>query len=175
MLSKLLHLRPTGSAFLWLACVSTLLAQSSRAGALTGTVSDPSGAVVAGATVTLTNNDTGQVRMITTASDGTYRFALIPSGNYKVRFAATGFKVAEVPSVNHPQFGNPATTRNTPSTFGQITTTSTNPRLIQLALKYIFDERTTRGVFDAAGYALTFSKIPGRSGGAAPFNSLSFS
>jgi hypothetical protein len=39
---------------------------------------------------------------------------------------------------NHPQFGNPATSRNTPSAFGQISTTCTNPRLIQLALKYKF-------------------------------------
>jgi Carboxypeptidase regulatory-like domain len=99
MLSKLSHVRLTGVAFLWLACVATSLAQSSGTGALTGTVSDPSGAVVAGATVTLTNNNTGQVRMITTASDGTYRFALIPPGNYKVQFAASDFKVAEVPSV----------------------------------------------------------------------------
>ena len=40
--------------------------------------------------------------------------------------------------LNHAQFGNPAMARNTPSTFGQITTTSTNPRLIQFALKYLF-------------------------------------
>jgi hypothetical protein len=39
---------------------------------------------------------------------------------------------------NHAQFGNPALAVDTPSTFGQITTTLVNPRLIQFALKYIF-------------------------------------
>jgi len=76
-----------------------LLAQSSGTGALTGTVTDPSGAVVPNVTVTLTNNDTGQVRTITTGSDGTYRFPLIPPGTYRVRFMAAGFKLAEVPTV----------------------------------------------------------------------------
>ncbi|MBV8728933.1 MAG: carboxypeptidase regulatory-like domain-containing protein [Acidobacteriia bacterium] len=76
-----------------------LPAQSSGTGALTGTVTDPSSAVVPNVTVTLTNNDTGQVRTITTGADGAYRFALIPPGTYKVRFSAGGFKVAEVPSV----------------------------------------------------------------------------
>jgi hypothetical protein len=39
---------------------------------------------------------------------------------------------------NHPQFSNPAVAVSTAATFGQITTTSVNPRLIQFALKYVF-------------------------------------
>jgi hypothetical protein len=76
-----------------------LFAQSSGTGALTGTVTDPSGAVVPNVTVTLTSNETGQARTIVTGPDGAYRFSLIPPGTYKVKFAATGFKTEEVPSV----------------------------------------------------------------------------
>ena len=77
----------------------SLMAQSAGTGALTGTVTDPSGAAVPNLTVTLTSTDTGQVRTGVTGADGVYRFALLPPGTYKVRFSATGFKISEVPSV----------------------------------------------------------------------------
>lgn len=77
----------------------TVWAQSAGTGALTGTVTDPSGASVASATVTLTSNETSQARTTTTGSDGSYRFSLVPPGAYKVVIAAPGFKTAEVPAV----------------------------------------------------------------------------
>ena len=92
-------------SFLFLLVVVTLLsfqslsAQTAGTGALTGTVKDPSGAVIPSATVTLTSIDTGQARTTTTASDGSYRFSLLPPGNYKVGIEAGGFKPVQVPSV----------------------------------------------------------------------------
>ena len=101
-------MRPTHVPFLSLAfvlCLSTaavplLRAQSAGTGALTGTVSDPSGGVIPNVTVTMTSLDTAQVRSAATGSDGAYKFALLPPGSYRVRFTAMGFKTAEVPSVN---------------------------------------------------------------------------
>lgn len=68
-------------------------------GALTGTVTDPSGGVVPGAAVTLTSTDTNQVRATTSGADGGYKFALLAPGTYRVRFTATGFKTSEVSAV----------------------------------------------------------------------------
>jgi hypothetical protein len=76
------------------------MAQSAGTGALTGTVTDPSGASIANATVTLTSNATNQGRTTTTGTDGSYKFSLVPPGSYKVDFSATGFKISEVPAVN---------------------------------------------------------------------------
>ena len=77
----------------------SLLAQSAGTGALTGTISDPSGATVPNVTVTLTSSDTNQVRTVNTGADGGYKFALLPPGTYRVRFSAAGFKTAEVSAV----------------------------------------------------------------------------
>jgi len=79
--------------------VPSLMAQSSGTSALTGVVKDPSGASIPNVTVTLTSNATAQVRTATTGADGSYRFVLLPPGDYKVRFAAAGFKTAEVSSI----------------------------------------------------------------------------
>ena len=79
--------------------VPSLIAQSSGTSGLTGIVKDPSGASVPNVTVTLTSSATAQARTATTGADGSYRFTLLPPGNYKVKFAATGFKTAEVESI----------------------------------------------------------------------------
>jgi Carboxypeptidase regulatory-like domain len=84
---------------LFAAFVPAVLAQSSGTSALTGTVTDPSGAAIPNVTVTLTSNATGQTRTATTGTDGSYKFTLLQPGDYKVRFAASGFKTAEVASV----------------------------------------------------------------------------
>ena len=84
---------------LFVLLVPSLLAQTSSTAALTGTVTDATGAVIANATVTATNTGNGQVRTTTTGSDGVYRFTLLPPGSYSVKFEAAGFETSEVPSV----------------------------------------------------------------------------
>ncbi len=83
---------------LFATCIPCLMAQSAGTSALAGTVTDPSGAAIPNVAVTITSNATGQSRTSTTGSDGTYRFTLMPPGNYKVSFSASGFKTAEVGS-----------------------------------------------------------------------------
>ncbi len=78
---------------------SRVAAQSAGTGALTGTVTDQSGKSVPNATVTITNSGTNQERSTTTGADGVYKFSLLSPGTYRVRFAAAGFKSAEVSGV----------------------------------------------------------------------------
>ncbi len=69
-----------------------VLSQSRNTGEIRGTVADTSGAVVAGATVTLSNIDTGETKDFITNQDGIYDTVSTPAGNYKLTFAASGFK-----------------------------------------------------------------------------------
>ena len=62
---------------------------------IVGTVTDPSGAAVANAAVTITNNDTGVARNLPTNSDGQYVAPDLHIGRYTVRVTAAGFKAAE--------------------------------------------------------------------------------
>ncbi len=71
-----------------------------------GTVNDPQGNAVSGATVTLTSLATNTTRATTTASTGTYSFELVPAGDYRVEFEAPGFKKAVVTGV-HAEVGKP--------------------------------------------------------------------
>jgi hypothetical protein len=61
---------------------------------LKGTVLDRQGAVVPGATVTLTNPATGLTKTEQSSSEGTYLFPLLPVGTYKLEVTASGFEKA---------------------------------------------------------------------------------
>jgi hypothetical protein len=75
---------------------ASLYAQTADTGALTGTVTDATGAVVPSATVTAVNQGSGLERTTQTAADGHYSIGLLPPGAYRVRFSANGFKTAEL-------------------------------------------------------------------------------
>src|SRR5258706_5844545 len=66
------------------------------AGSISGVVTDPNGAVVSGASVTLSNALTGYTRTVTSDASGNYRFDNIPPNNYSLRVSATGFSATAV-------------------------------------------------------------------------------
>ena len=72
-------------------------AQSTIAsGGISGTVTDPSDAVVSGASVTITNKDTRQTLRFTSTSAGTFSSGGVTPGNYLVRVETKGFRTTEV-------------------------------------------------------------------------------
>jgi len=70
---------------------SHLLGQQGQA-SITGTVEDASGAVLAGASVTLTNKDTGVVTRATSNEAGRYSLLYVPVGRYTIQVEKEGFK-----------------------------------------------------------------------------------
>ncbi len=68
---------------------SNAFAQSTTS--LSGIVTDPSGAAVAGASIQLNNTDTSLRRDVKSSGDGSYNFVAVPPGTYKVTASASGF------------------------------------------------------------------------------------
>jgi hypothetical protein len=81
-----------------LACAVPVRAQYGT-GIILGTVTDPSGAVIPGATVEVRNNATNETRTYVTDEMGNYRFTALPSGTYTITAAAGGFRTATVGEV----------------------------------------------------------------------------
>ncbi len=85
-----------GSVLLGLAIAGQVLAQGGATGAISGTVLDPSGAVVSGADVHIINQDTGVASRATkTDSSGSFTATLLPVGNYTVSVVSPGFQEAK--------------------------------------------------------------------------------
>jgi len=91
--------------FFVLFAVFVILAASGAAwsqtvqGVITGTIADPTGAVVPGATVTITNVGTNVSQSTTTGGDGSYRFPLVPPGTYIVEVKAANFAVVRASGI----------------------------------------------------------------------------
>lgn len=83
--------------FLLVAAVAVpkMMAQAATTADLLGTVTDPNGAVIPNARVSILNTDTQFTRWMNTTSAGDYSFTLLPPGNYTVRTELPGFKTGE--------------------------------------------------------------------------------
>lgn len=69
-----------------------MLSAQLTTGAISGTVFDPTGAMVPGAKVTATNESTRFFRSVQSNADGTYRLEFLPIGDYEVTVVSAGFK-----------------------------------------------------------------------------------
>ncbi|MGP8246464.1 MAG: carboxypeptidase regulatory-like domain-containing protein, partial [Bryobacteraceae bacterium] len=86
-------MKTLGTICLIAVCLAASLTAQDISGSIGGVVTDPTGAAVPGAKVTVTRTDTNQVlRTLTTDSGGNYSAPLIPVGMYSVKVEAKGFK-----------------------------------------------------------------------------------
>jgi len=74
--------------------LSTMVVGQTFRGTILGTVTDPSGAVVANATVNVRNLATGLERTTTTSADGSYSVPELPVGSYSLTVSLAGFQTA---------------------------------------------------------------------------------
>ncbi|MCP9494970.1 MAG: TonB-dependent receptor [Pyrinomonadaceae bacterium MAG19_C2-C3] len=74
-----------------LVLLSAVAAQAQFRAGLQGTVTDATGAVVSGATVTLTNPETNRTQQVTTSEEGFYRFSQLAPGDYNITVEQAGF------------------------------------------------------------------------------------
>jgi len=74
-----------------LLAASVSLAQTGSTGAITGTVTDPAGALVPQAEIKVTNTSSGESRATASSTNGAYLIALLPPGGYRVEVSKAGF------------------------------------------------------------------------------------
>src|SRR5262249_40578958 len=85
-------------------CVLTLVPAYAHAqavsGTILGTVTDSTGSVVPGATVTIVNTGTGLTRTVTTEASGEFTAPQVPTGKYSVTAELTGFKKVTMENID---------------------------------------------------------------------------
>lgn len=84
-------MKKTAAIFVLVLFSAVAIAQVGNQASLEGTVTDSTGAVVPGATLSATNTATGAKFTVDSNQDGLFRFALLPVGTYTLRVAKQGF------------------------------------------------------------------------------------
>src|SRR5882724_8758257 len=79
--------------------LSAALAQAQYRASIQGVVTDPQGAVIPGATVTLTNLETNQVTTAKSNEAGIYNFGALPPSHFTIKVEMTGFKQKSIENV----------------------------------------------------------------------------
>src|SRR6476661_8012144 len=99
-------MRHAGKSALRVLCIALLLLVAARpspaqsvSGTILGTVTDASGAVVAGAKVTILNEGTALTRTVTSDANGEYTAPSLPTGHYTVMSEMTGFKALALSNI----------------------------------------------------------------------------
>src|SRR5579863_839549 len=85
-------MRKVQPCLLLLAAAAGSVFAQAPTGQVGGTVFDETGAIIPGATISLTSRDTAAVRTIASSTEGTYTFPSLISGPYELRGAAPGFR-----------------------------------------------------------------------------------
>src|SRR6266567_7988250 len=121
-----------------LALFAPRVSQAQASAGITGTITDPSGAVVPNAKVTITNEDTSVSNHTVSSSAGTYSFKGLNPGKYRVTVETPGFKLSVQKGVNvevsttatiDVQVSTGATTETVSVTAEQIALNTTAPEL----------------------------------------------
>ena len=81
-------------AIFWVAALCAVAQETVQYASVSGRVTDPTGAVIEGATVTAWQTETNRVRCAMTGSDGRFRFSYLPVGPYEITIEHPGFAQA---------------------------------------------------------------------------------
>jgi hypothetical protein len=124
-----------------LLCVpQCLLAQGNADGAIQGTITDPSGAGIADATVIITNNATAISITVTTGGDGSFTAQNLPPSIYTVKISKTGFGTKVTNDVEV------AVARTSPLNLQLAVGNATETVNVEAAIAPVTDDRGDRGV-----------------------------
>lgn len=136
---------PRGGPLLILLLIATALAQDSSTGALRGTVTDPAGARIAGATVAVVNIATSVRTFATSDREGRFVFPLLTPGDYLARVEAPGMSPQVTPAL-HVEVGGTTELEFKLTVAGskETITVSGEPQLVEtqpVAVSSVIDER----------------------------------